>query len=317
MDKLAMISLEMLDAILSMASIPSLLRLSATSKSYFLVVHEHINRRLSKTINPFFEDHVKFVEILKRSTSVVSGSLALSFMVPPYQENWKANDMDIYTNLHNVFTLTAYMQFCGYRKDGGDKLIKDYDDIKGNRMYGEVGGISHVIHMRKNDKKVDVIVSKRKSPIYPIFFFHTTIVQNFISGQGFFSAYPNLTDKGKALVNPMSFWPKREPTKTVGQCVLKYGQRGFDIGLTIYDIGENVNHKCRSSYNCPHTTRTTIDPGCLYVSFGTRLQEIGEKMLRPRIYNSGMGLTWNMGGSSCDDTYTTMKPSVYCTGHTS
>jgi hypothetical protein len=277
-----------------------------------MTVKHHIKRRLAALIRPFFPDPSDFLCALTKTHSVISGSQALSFMIPPFQGRWKPKDMDIYTNSDNVIALISYIEQCGYTRAGTDgRGIQCMEDIEDDKLYVRLGGISHVIKMSKEEKQIDIIVSNRTSPIYPIFFFHTTLVQNFISGKGFFSAYPTLTDNSKAILNPISFSPHKYPTAKIGVCVQKYNERGFETGMKLADVDDGPEHKCHQSPICPHTTRTTADRGCLFLPF--KSATIKSKTVH-RIYGSWFGLTWHMGGASCDGTYDTMRPAVRCTG---
>ena len=283
-----------------------------TSKFFQKMVRDHVKRRLAVLINPFFTNPSNFLNALTKTHSIISGSQALRFMMPPFQDCWKPDDMDIYTNLRNVAALISYMESQGYSRSGTDgERIRGIEDLRMHEVYAKQGGVSHVIKMSKIDKKIDIIVSSRVSPIYPLFFFHTTLVQNFISGQGFFSTYPNITDKGKALLNPMSFWPRKMPTAKIKTCIEKYVGRGFEIGLDLADIDDGRVHKCQQSAQCPHSKWSTTDGGCLYMPFDN--VSFKSKMVH-RIYCSKYGGTWHLGGKSCDGTYNMMRPSVYCTG---
>ncbi|KIJ58467.1 hypothetical protein HYDPIDRAFT_67572, partial [Hydnomerulius pinastri MD-312] len=65
--------------------------------------------------------------------------------------------------------------------------------------------ITSVVTLSNSDHTIDVIESSSTVSIAPIFKFHLTAVMNFISSEGFFSAYPHLTTSGRALTNPQQY----------------------------------------------------------------------------------------------------------------
>jgi len=63
----------------------------------------------------------------------------------------------------------------GYKMlSNGKKKQNDYTTGKG------FGGIQFVTAMIRGDSWIDIIVSAHVSPIVPIFYFHSTIITNFI-----------------------------------------------------------------------------------------------------------------------------------------
>jgi hypothetical protein len=306
---------DVLESILECMSIPSLVMLSATSRYHFGLVHHHIRSRLIRLITPFFDEPEIFLSLLRFTGSVISGSQALIFMMPAYQGCWGPRDMDIYTGKEGYRTVVEFLRDeWGYEMElsecGVVRTVDDEEEEEGSRKYDSIGGISHVIGMRKGGRRVDIILSDRQASIYPIFFFHSTLVQNFISGTGFFSAYPTLTDMGRGIINPIGFWPGGEPTKNTKAALAKYSHRGFDIQASHAGWQDNSKpkHKCHQSTICPHTMRNTTDGGCLFVPFLTG----GERGTLCRLFAEGRVIIWNLGGDGCDGNYKTLKPSVIC-----
>jgi hypothetical protein len=191
---------DVVEDILEFMTIPTLVMLAATTRYCRHLVHYHIRGRLIRLITPFFGDVDRFLDILTETRSVISGSQALIFMTPAYQGCWVPNDMDLYTSNIHYWTLLCFLEReCGYKtQEGKPGVVRNmgYEEEERIGKYNSVGGIKYVTSLRKGNRKVDIIISDRSASIYPIFFFHTTLVQNFISGKGFFSAYPTLTDKG-------------------------------------------------------------------------------------------------------------------------
>jgi hypothetical protein len=318
------LSNEEMELVLSAISIPSLSRLAATSRAHYVIVHRHIYHRLTTMLRPLFSNVQEFMAVLASTETVISGSQTLHFMMPPYNHSWAPADMDMYTSLKGYEELIKYMGHKGYKmiSDGKQKQ-SDYTTGRG------IGGIQFVTTMIRGDSRIDIIVSARISPIVPIFHFHSTVVTNFISAHGFFSAYPLLTEAYRGLINPNAFAPLQGPTHKIQGCIQKYSERGFDIRYNsiVWGIADaasaeivvkegEVPHDCHRSYMCPHTVRTTFDRSCMFIPFHTvkYMEMRKEKKHVHRTYRGRYGITWNIGGPSCDDTYDTMRPFVISTG---
>jgi len=130
---------------------------------------------------------------------------------------------------------------------------------------------------------------------------------NGISGNGIFSAYPEMTCAYHGNFNPMVFALDRGspkmPLANVREAFRKYFDRGFDIRRNPACWPNNI-HVCTRSSRCPHTARNAEDWGCLYVPF----RDLGE--------NDRVGLkagsisidtseneelvVWLLGGRRCD-----------------
>ena len=313
-----------MELVLSAISIPSLSKLAATSKASYAIVHRHIYDRLTTTLRPFFSNVQEFMAVLASTETVISGSQALHFMMPPYNHSWAPADMDMYTSLKGYEELIKYIGDKGYKMlSDGEKKQNNYTITKG------FGGIQFVTTMIRGDSRIDIIVSSCVSPMVPIFYFHSTVVTNFISAYRFFSVYPLLNKAYCGLINPNAFAPLQGPTPKIQRCLQKYNDRGFDIwyNLIAWGIADvasaeivieegEVPHDCHRSHMCPHTVRTTFYRSCMLIPFCT-VEYTKMKREKKRVhwtYRGRYGVTWNIGGPSCDETYNTMRPFVASTG---
>jgi len=147
-----------------------------------------------------------------------------------------------------------------------------------------------------------VVTSASSSAIGPIFNFHSTPVFNWISPEGYFSAYPALTCARRGLLNPMSLSRSRFvpalPSLIVRTCLEHYYKRGFDIRRNPACWPNDI-HVCSSSADCPISTRNVVDAGCMFMPFE---DEAREEWDRPKAvpYDSPYILFWYLGGPSCD-----------------
>lgn len=257
------ISEEVVDEIMSYMPVTVLSLLGSTSYPYRQRVREHLRVRLRDLLSPFFQHHTGFLLALGHAGGVISGSQALSFMVPGA---WIPDDMDIYVNFRNAGELVAYLRRTGWQRQVSlvDVAGRDdeSDDEQNTGQYFKHGGIDDVITLIKNGKKINVVVSERRASFYPLFHFHFSLVMNFISAVGCFCAYPTPIEGGAGLLNAKSFWPERQPTPKIEDCLAKYHTRGFTVHSQC-----KVPHRCYRSAICPHTMRNARDGSCLRLEF--------------------------------------------------
>ncbi|KIM81516.1 hypothetical protein PILCRDRAFT_8579 [Piloderma croceum F 1598] len=159
-------------------------------------------------LQPFFSNIQEFMAVLASTETVISGLQALHCMMPPYNCSWAPADMDMDMSLKGYEELIKYIGDKGYKMlNDGKKKQNDYTTCKG---FGE---IQFVTAMIRGNSQIDIIVPAHVSPIVPIFYFHSTVVTNFISAYEFFSAYPLLNEAYHSLINPNTFAPLQEPTQ--------------------------------------------------------------------------------------------------------
>ncbi|KAH7917805.1 hypothetical protein BV22DRAFT_984741, partial [Leucogyrophana mollusca] len=156
--------------------------------------------------------------MLRMTSSVVSGSVALRMFLPTASVQWQTTDMDIYVPRSQFIIVMAYLVHHKYQAV----------HLGGNRPPYSQSSIHTVATMVNGHRKVDIVASITENAIRPIFQFHSTMVMNYIAADGFFAAYPKLTSQYRALLNVMSM---RDGRQTLGslQALVKYKKRGFDV----------------------------------------------------------------------------------------
>lgn len=257
-------------------------------------VRQYLTWRLYSALRPYVSDPRTFLQHLNRTGSIISGSFALSVFVPSRRDGWKANDMDIYSNPDLYRELMSFLQSVGYQEqtDPVYRSIERYLDRPGIR---EVHKLVH----RDSSRTIDLIVTTSVFVEGPIFRYHSTAVMNWITGSGFFSAYPQLTAKRRSLLNPLTFVFPDVPPRHVVKCLTKYAKRGFSLRLRPSAWADDA-HSCRRSPICPHTLRSTTDTYCLqykYAKEGDRKTDYDQFSTST---TDMVGLTWKLGGLSCD-----------------
>jgi hypothetical protein len=333
---------EIMEMIFSISTIPDLLMLGTSSSVYHADVRDHIHTRSRRLVRPFIDDPERLFMMMDWTDSVISGSSALYFMIPSWDVDWVPRDLDIYVPNY------ARYEFVGYLESEGFEVVRRCSSVaeldpNGHILgtYEELGGFDEVIIMKQGSLSIDLIISVNTCAVECIIRFHQTVVMNFISSRGFFSAYPTLTDRARSLANNIAFYPLARPTKRITRCYLKYANRGASVRSSpldweaddetiLLEYGQNKlpvpvrgllrPHTCQQSFVCPNTIRTTFDAGCLFVSF----DRAGNRIPFP-VCDSAQGnpipkarpiqaVAWSIGQESCDGSNDFMPPFVLSRG---
>lgn len=302
----ATLCVEIIDYILGFSSIPTLLRLQATSTAHYVLVRKHIYRRSRLLVRPFVTEPENLFLVLKLSRAAISGSSALRFMLPYMSQDWTCKDLDIYTPQIESEVVVNFFLLEGYKVAKMAKAKPPYRP-----------GMFDVTTMIKGARSIDVVMMPHTSFFTTISRFHLSCLINFLSADGFFSAYPTLTNAEYSLVSHLAFTGNGDtsPRDTTVEAYRKYQRRGFKL----LHLPKTVNlprsedtapmHSCGVSVWCPHTPRTTNDPHCLYVPFEANPTSVTyDRPSNRGLYGCGFGTLWILGGPSCDGTYNTLSP---------
>lgn len=280
----------------------------ATSTAHYMVVRKHIHRRSRLLVRPFVAMPDNLYLILRLTRSAISGSSALRFMLPVTSCSWTCKDLDIYTPEGKSAMVVNFFKLEGYKVSKRSKFKGPYR-----------AGSFDVTTMIKGHLSVDVVTVKHSSFFSAISRFHLTCLINFLSADGFFSAYPTLTASEHSIVSYLSFaeFGGIGPRDTTIVAYRKYQDRGFkllylpesaDTGLPRTD-GDAPSHTCGKSAWCPHTPRTTNDSHCLYVPFDPNPSSVTfDKLSKRGLYSSRSGTIWILGGPSCDGEFNHLRP---------
>ena len=241
------------------------------------------------------------VSAMTRSRAVISGSKALSLLV----ESVEARDIDWYVPKSRSTYLLRFFEGLGFTV------------MKITRTSKYCGGFESVHKLTKKGRAdMDVITSRTESPLYPLAYFHSAVVMNFVTPTSLFTAYPTVISRGQNLFNLnactdvnglkstdhlINAYRNDERFGKMNKCVkealMKYERRGFRL----CDVtGE---HKCTQSEVCLHTARTTTDPYGLLLVFDLEKSKLVEKERTEeenalRTLDGGM-ILWRLGGPAC------------------
>jgi hypothetical protein len=285
-----------------------LVKFGRTSRANYRLVRGALRNTVHRLVAPFtLKGGVdRFMGMLRSERAVISGSMALfPLMFCNFSGTnsngsyWSPRDMDIYEpkrGKDGSGVLKYLLEIEGYEEHNVRErsLREQYDALRGIRQVKKVG---------RDGICVDIVTSSSSSAISPIFHFHSTPVINWISPEGLFSAYPNLTCARRGLLNPMALDRTRFvpalPGTDVRHSLDKYNIRGFDIRRNP-SCWPDDTHPCTFSAQCPIASRNVVDGGCMFVPFTEDfVGGLGEtsKVLP---YDSPYICFWYLGGPSCD-----------------
>ena len=285
----------------SFLTLKDLVKFGRTSRSNYQLVRSALRNTVFRLIAPFTpKGGVNgFLSMMRSERAVISGSMALYPLVfcnfsgtNSGDIRWNPNDMDIYEPQ------------IGARKSGVLRYMVEEEGYRECPMkprtlreqYDAPGCVRQVKRVVRGNHCVDVVTSASSSAISPIFKFHCTPVFNWISPEGYFSAYPALTCAYRGLLNPMALCPNRFvpalPSTGVRSCLEKYYNRGFDIRRNPSCWRDDL-HICTFSADCPISSRNVVDGGCMFVLFEDQVRKVVP-------YDSPYILFWYLGGPSCD-----------------
>lgn len=166
-------------------AMPSLAKIRLESTGYAMV-NEELDRRWTSRLSEAGLDGRQTLAMMKKTNTILSGSAALDMMMPGIFE---PADLDFYCPRRRGVQVALFFYGCGYR------LLPPPAGVR--RSYGCIfNGLNVVITMvRQNDrsKKINIVESSSKSPHAPVLFFHSTVLMNFVSSEGFTMLYPSLT----------------------------------------------------------------------------------------------------------------------------
>jgi hypothetical protein len=210
-------------------------------------------------------------ELMKTTHAVISGSWALYALFP---QAFRPGDLDFYVSKTrrtraNLLTYVLYLK--GYKAVAyGDTTYLDIDDNDSAIFivlkYAKPAGPA--------SKCINIVISRARSEIDPIFHFHSTLVMNYIAPYGLVCLYPELTLRRRGLIN------HREVPRRVAHCITKYRDRGFDLQTDPNAWQETRDHVCGIDPVCPNSRRHLYDDSIYFIGFerDEGLQEYEENL---------------------------------------
>ncbi|KAH6894774.1 hypothetical protein BKA70DRAFT_1117360 [Coprinopsis sp. MPI-PUGE-AT-0042] len=252
-----------------------------------------------------FESPSMFRDAMKRYNVIVSGSTALSIILP-FDQPLPVDDMDAY--IASV-EFKPFVEWLLKNTDFVQEIHwRDFDDL--NLLYDTItcaNTLESVTTFRSpsTKRRFQVISTLSDSPLTAVGAFHSTPVMNAILHCGVISFYPELTTQMKGIHNSTGSMLGKvgERPKCVQKVFDKYSARGFELGPDYYtfwdfprggiDIPGFEGHQCGDWAYCPQTACHSLDEGVLQLPF-PGYSPIAMRMAVP-------GVFWRMASNgSCE-----------------
>ena len=165
-----------------------------TSKRHFGITASVLNARYRDLVRPFVRNVTAFSEALRRHGAVISGSLALYYFIPC--NTWFPNDLDVYV---------SYDEFPGFLhtlENDPALQFRAQPRVQGSHIPTSVS--TDVAEIRKlstpTSRVVDVIRSRRSTPISPLVQFWTSMLVNFVTPDACVAAFPRMVFNGRGYI---------------------------------------------------------------------------------------------------------------------
>ncbi|KXN81708.1 hypothetical protein AN958_03806 [Leucoagaricus sp. SymC.cos] len=215
--------------------------LSQTSKFWDTQRNKCIRLRVLALLTYFQLDPQAFLDLLTRTSSVVSGSAALLVFCPGL---FTPGDLDVYCSegmLDEV--LDHFETFTEYREPESQSTAEEL--AKDEAYTAWVFSENHLAKVLKlsclppagssdmESKLVNIIAVRRIPTISAVSHFHSTPVMNIITGTGAICVYPQLTLQMRGLVNTRNAASVPSSESKFARCLDKYRERGFKLAMTL------------------------------------------------------------------------------------
>ena len=164
------------------------------SRRHFYIAGSVLRARYIDLIKPFVQHPRALSDALRARGAVISGSLALQFFLP--SDEWKPSDMDIYVSHSEFAELTNTLE--------NDPSLQFTPHVGRSPTERSTSYSLEVTEIRRyttpTNMLVDVIRSRRDSPVSPLVQFWTSLLVNFVFPDRCGSAYPKMMFNGSGYV---------------------------------------------------------------------------------------------------------------------
>lgn len=215
--------------------------------------------------------------------SIIAGSTVLPTIV---NTNFTPGDLDVYVLESGEIRIIDFLRYD----------MEFNADRTQSSAYSDVFPVLRVHWLVKGDHVVNVIVVPGDNAAISIFHFHSTVVMNFISANGVYCAYPDLTLNKRFYPNANLILADGSRQRT-SRALAKYFERGFIFELDLPSHVGFENHTCGEDKNCPRTARFLHDDGGLFIPFG---DEFSDDHPCNR-YDGINSVMWSLGGVVCSN----------------
>ncbi|KAJ6630437.1 hypothetical protein B0H10DRAFT_1687997, partial [Mycena sp. CBHHK59/15] len=194
--------------------------------------------------------------IIHATRSVISGSLPLAVLTGG---SFIPKDLDIYVPASQEETLLELIKMHFQCNTVASLHGENYTD---NNAVATIRWLS----AGEGGHRINIMTCTAESAILPIFYFHSSLVMNFISSVGLYCAFPELTINKTAIPAAAFFEKDFNKNQMIG-CFNKYTLRGFNFNLSANNNRSGSEHACFADSSCPRTLRTLYDGKGLFIPY--------------------------------------------------
>ena len=253
---------------------------------------EELNDRYQELLGNFTEDASGFREMMRRTNCIISGSVALWFLMGSPKE-WTPNDMDILVPQDTFLDVVQFLE--GLDGAGPHDFVIPPDWPYPVEAYTARA----TIHTPRG--RFDVLQSARESPLFPIPFYWSTHLMNALTSDALYCAYPALT-----LIR-QGVYPGHEGQHIGGMAVEKHLARGFAVHYDRTEVGDG-SAGCLGFVVCSRKQRFFGDDRTFVVPLGKGT--VGDSVL----WLGRVGTAaWRLGGKGCGNARC-LQPTSFAAG---
>ena len=267
--------------LVSFCEFPTILAWRATSRRNFTIVASVLRSRYRGLVQPFVPNVHAFSEALRRHGAVLSGSVALYYFIPC--DNWFPNDLDVYVSYDEFPAFVRTLQ------DDPALQFKMLPTLEGVQLstslsldVAEIKKLSTPSH-----RVVDIIRSRRSTPVSPLIQFWTSMLVNFVTPDVCVAAFPRMVFNGRGFVKEFGMSSRNEAA------MRKYTSRDFQPGKKFAFVPELWGTWKDPSY---WQRDYFSDRGALVIDFRSRVHD-SMPLLPIRPSSAGWGLVIPFPGS--------------------
>ena len=267
------------------------MRIASANSANKGTVQKYINERLKVLGNHWFNNGDILLQILCLCNALISGDVALQFLLPERRTRWYPVHLHLYVSTSHHISMYRLLQMHGY------KIVNECVPIYWSQGHSTIGRIAM---FARSNRIIKVTVSTTTVPCAPIFEQENTALMNLISYDSVYCAYPTLTLRGMAIINPGLLYTDVFCMQNM-QTLLRYRCRGF-----VYTA---CHQNTAISIPCPSLIRSITDASGIWWDL-KRTEEIRGS---PRHFFDRFGVIdchWTLGGPICGSPQTLVLPEV-------
>ncbi|KAH7925862.1 hypothetical protein BV22DRAFT_1128634 [Leucogyrophana mollusca] len=219
---LAALNTDVIDECLGYLSFPELQAFGSQCRLHRAWFINFVNHRRMITIAIFVSDPRSFNDLLRATSSAISGLIARALFEPASSHIQPAKLMHVNITSEHLSSVMRYLRADGYAMDTSTLDVNTYSDT----------AIQRTMSAHRGRTEIAITVSRISPAIRSVFQGPTTSYLNWITTNSYFCVYPQLMSQNCALVNSMAMkdgrqhpgqmvYEKRRETQLLGQGTLR------------------------------------------------------------------------------------------------